>query len=97
MLDRLDGRLGVERDDEGYRLHTGPTLRAADGLALLPTDLELRARGSGHSPVEEGDAIGFEGEGGMLGRADVSTLNRLDFDALARLAAFLPLDAVLRA
>lgn len=99
VLDRLDGRLGVERDDEGYRLHTrGLTLRAADGLALLPTDLELQlgAAARAQSGDEEGGAMGLEGEGGMPGRSGRLVANRLDFDALARLAAFLPLDAALR-
>ena len=96
VLDRLDGRLGVERDGESYRLHTqGLTLRAADGLTLLPTDLELQlsAAPTDQTGNEEGEATGD----GMLERSGRLAANRLDFDVLARFAAFLPLDAALRA
>ena len=100
VLDRLDGRLGVERDGEGYRLHTRAlTLRGADGLALLPTDLELQlsAPARRQAENEEGSAPRLEGEGGMLGHSGGLAANRLDFDVLARLAAFLPFDPALRA
>ncbi|WP_418647025.1 YhdP family protein [Thauera butanivorans] len=80
LLERLDGRLSVERVADEYRLSTqGLALRTADGLALPPTDLELQFRG---------EASGEQG--GRL------AANRLDFDTLARLAAFLPLDEAVR-
>ena len=92
VLERLDGRLGVERNAEGYRLQTrGLTLRAADGLALLPTDFELQVA----APSEPVGAGGREG--GMLARSGRLIANQLDFDVLARLAAFLPFDEDLRA
>ena len=99
VLDRLDGRLGVERDGEDYRLHTrGLTLHAADGLALLPTDLELQLSAAQWEQAgnEDGDAARADGKGGLVARSGRLAANRLDFDALARLAAFLPLDAALR-
>ncbi|MFT3759155.1 YhdP family protein [Thauera sp.] len=80
LLERLDGRLSVERSAGEYRLSTqGLALRTMDGLALQPTDLELQFRD---------EASGQQG--GQL------VANRLDFDTLARLAAFLPLDEAVR-
>ena len=78
-LDRLDGRLSVDRDAEGYRLRARSlALRTGDGLALAPTDLDLQLREAA-------------GGGGSL------AVNQLDFAALARLAAFLPIDEPTRA
>jgi len=80
-LERLAGRLSVERDTQGLHVQTrGLTLRMSDGLALLPTTLDLQL----------GD-IGGEGHDSRF------SVNQLDVEALARLAVFLPLDQAISA
>src|SRR5690606_27646463 len=80
-LTRLDGRLSMARDARGTTFGTrGLTLTLADGLTVAPTDFELR--------LDQG------GEGAPAGGA--VSANRLDFAALAALAAYLPIDAGVR-
>jgi uncharacterized protein (TIGR02099 family) len=79
---RLDGRLSMTRGARGSTFGArGLTLTLADGLTVAPTDFDLR--------LDEG------GEGAPAGGA--VSANRLDFAALAALAAYLPFDAGVRA
>ena len=82
QITRLDGRVSMMRDPGGSQFAAhGLTLTLADGVALASTDLELK--------LERAD------EGAIAGGA--LSANRLDFAALAALAAYLPLDAGVRA
>lgn len=79
-LDRLQGRLEINRWADGFELTTRQlSLEAGDGVRLAPTDFRLRVQQSGAG-----------GEGGAV------SANRLDFAALAQLAAHLPLDESVR-
>ena len=79
---RLEGRLAGRRLDDGFEAELNHfTLATRDGLSLQPTDLKV----VWHSAAANRPAQGAVGANG------------LDLDALARLAAYLPLDQAARA
>jgi len=81
-LVRLDGRLAGRRLDSGFEAELKHlTLTTRDGLALQPTDLKVNWQGAAANRLPQGTA----------------SANGLDLDALARLAAHLPLDDATRA
>ena len=83
-LKRLEGRLGLARDAKHWRVSTHALALEQDaGLRLAPADLMFE--------FAHGEEDGAAAAGGQL-RA-----NRLDFAALAALAAHLPLDEGVRA
>ena len=76
-LRRLEGRLAGRRLDDGFEAELKHfTLETRDGLALQPTDLRIVWQNATASRPAQGAA----------------SANGLDLDALARLAAHLPLD-----
>jgi len=78
---RLEGRLAGRRLDGGFEAELKHlTLATRDGLALQPTDLKLVWQEAAANRPAQGTA----------------TANGLDLDALARLAAHLPLDDATR-
>lgn len=78
----LEGRLAGRRLDGGFEAELKHlTLTTRDGLSLQPTDLRLAWQGAAANRLPQGTA----------------TANGLDLDALARLAAHLPLDDATRA
>ncbi|OHC62302.1 MAG: TIGR02099 family protein [Rhodocyclales bacterium GWA2_65_19] len=78
---RLEGRLAGKRLDGGFEAELKYlTLATRDGLALQPTDLKLVWQEAAANRPAQGTA----------------TANGLDLDALARLAAHLPLDEATR-
>lgn len=80
-LTRLEGRLSASRRVDGFDVATRQlALETGDGLRVVPTDFELRVR----------DAVGGEAAQGSL------NANRLDFAALAALAAHLPFEEAVR-
>ena len=81
-LVRLEGRLAGRRLDGGLEAELkNLTLATRDGLVLQPTDLRLVWQNAAANRPPQGTA----------------TANGLDLDALARLAAHLPLDDATRA
>lgn len=79
---QLDGRLAGRRLEGGFEADLKHlTLSTRDGLALPPTDLKLAWQGAAANRSPQGSA----------------TANGLDLNALARLAAHLPLDDASRA
>jgi uncharacterized protein YhdP len=81
-LIQLEGRLAGRRLDGGFEAELKHlTLATRDGLSLQPTDLRLVWQGAAANRLPQGSA----------------NANGLDLDALARLAAYLPLDDALRA
>ncbi|KAF0164036.1 MAG: hypothetical protein FD157_2401 [Rhodocyclaceae bacterium] len=79
---RLDGRLAGRRLDSGFEAELKHlTLATRDGLALQPTDLKVTWQDAAANRPPQGTA----------------SANGLDLDALARLAAHLPLDDASRA
>ncbi|MFA4969220.1 MAG: YhdP family protein [Sulfuritalea sp.] len=79
---RLDGRLAGRRLDSGFEAELKHlTLATRDGLALQPTDLRVTWQDAAANRPPQGTA----------------SANGLDLDALARLAAHLPLDDASRA
>ncbi|MBN8441649.1 MAG: TIGR02099 family protein [Thauera sp.] len=81
QLARIEGRLSAARHADGFELATRQlALETGDGLRVVPTDFDLRVR----------EAHGTEAAQGSL-RA-----NRLDFGALAALAAHLPFEDAVR-
>lgn len=80
-LVRLDGRLSGERLDRGFAFKTTQfALATRDGLELAPTDLALKWQDVGPRHPEQGSL----------------SVNALNLDTLARLAAYLPLEASVR-
>ena len=78
---QLEGRLAGRRRDGGFEAELKRlTLTTRDGLALQPTDLKLVWLEAAANRLPQGTA----------------TANGLDLDALARLAAHLPLDDAIR-
>lgn len=78
---RLEGRLSGAHEAGRSQFATRDlALMLADGVTVAPTDLELR--------------VDSAGDGAVL--AGAVSANRLDFAALAALAAHFPLDAALR-
>ena len=85
QVTRLDGRVSMKRDPRGSEFAArGLTLTLADGVALASTDFDLQL-----------ERAGERASGGGVAGGAVSA-NRLDFAALAALAAYLPLDAGVR-
>ncbi len=79
---KLEGRLAGRRLDGGFEAELKQlTLATRDGLSLQPTDLRITWQGAAANRLPQGTA----------------TANGLDLDALARLAAHLPLDDAVRA
>ncbi|MDP2823530.1 MAG: YhdP family protein [Sulfuritalea sp.] len=79
---QLEGRLAGRRLEAGFEAELKHlTLSTRDGLALPPTDLKLAWQAAAANRPPQGSA----------------TANGLDLDALARLAAHLPLDDASRA
>ena len=79
---QLEGRLAGRRLDGGFEAELKHlTLATRDGLALQPTDLKLAWQDAAANRPPQGTA----------------SANGLDLDALARLAAYLPLDDANRA
>jgi uncharacterized protein (TIGR02099 family) len=81
QLARMKGRLSASRRTDGFDVSSRRlALETADGLSVVPTDFELRVRDAGARTPAQGSV-----------RA-----NRLDFAALAALAAHLPFDDAVR-
>ena len=79
---RLEGRLAGRRLDDGFEAELKHfTLATLDGLSLQPTDLKIAWKEAAANRPPQGTA----------------SANGLDLDALARLAAHLPLDDATRA
>ncbi len=80
-LASLRGQLSIRRGRDALALQArGLALQTGDGVVLEPVDLDLALRG-----LDEGAAAG-----------GAVRVNRVDFAALARLAAHLPLDDAVR-
>jgi uncharacterized protein (TIGR02099 family) len=80
-LARLEGRLTARVPGSGFEFGTRAlSLQTLDGLHLAPTDLQLRWQPAQGRQAAQGDL----------------TAATLDLDALARLAAHLPLEAGIR-